>query len=195
MDLELTCGYSKSELETIPIEPIQIGIYGMNMKTLSSHMEFSSYIKIDKNRFGGYITEYCRELTGIKESDLSSIQTPDMKGITERINGLNISKLSTIYSWGNDAFFLSDFYAKCYPDLTNPFNIENCVNLSRVYRNLLGLSVKLSQRNALDYIAPGKYSEFMREMNEHDALDDSMILSKIFIEMQNRLKIDTNANK
>ncbi len=166
-DLEATCWRGrppKGYNEIIEIGAFKINSFGEIVS------QFSSFIKPIVNPI---LSGFCKELTGIKQSDVDRSKTFD-KVITDFLDWIQEEEEDfLLISWGEQdvKFFRSDCILHNIEDTW----IKHCLNAKTYYKKLSGISRQMGLKSALEY----EGLEFDGEA--HRAITDAYNLSKIVI--------------
>jgi len=162
-DLELTCWETREE-HLIP-EIIEIGAVRLDLKSRQVIDEFSTLVKPKMNPV---LSEYCTQLTGIKQSDLKGVgQFPE--AYAHFMNWVGSHHKSVLAAWGND---WSDLTRDCKLhglEIRHTHEIINVKTLFALRHGKMGLDRAMNLLN----------QEFTG--NRHRGLDDSRATSEVLL--------------
>ena len=166
LDLEATCwqGWTKTHNETIEIGAVLIN----DKKKIIS--EFVQFIKPLKNP---NLSEFCKNLTSIKQSDVDNAPYFDEA----------IEKFKTWFSYDKEKYILcswgfydrKQFESHCSIYGLNTDWLENHISLKHQYAKIKNLKRAIGMKNAL------LNEKMTLEGTHHRGIDDARNIAKIFI--------------
>ncbi len=175
IDLEATC----SDDNSIPrheTEIIEIGAVMLNRSTWEMESEYQQFIKPTRHPI---LTDFCTELTTIKQTDVENAAT-----FPEAIISFKEwkSKFShyTFCSWGN--YDKRQFTQDCkFHQIPYPFTPEH-INVKKQFSDYLGVSKAFGMAGALEKLG----LELMG--THHRGIDDARNIAKILRYMKTVIK-------
>lgn len=168
LDIEHTCtnddSIAREERETI-----ELGALLIDTKQFQVLDEFQSLVRPIRHPV---ISEFCAELTGIKQSELKKSE-PFQKVFKDFLNWLPPEDELLLVTWG--AYDLIQINIDCSFHQLTPFSPPNTLNLKQAYRKACKLKKPVGLKKAME-ISFGAYTG-----SHHRALDDARNTAKLFV--------------
>ncbi len=163
LDLEATCWKNRHEQNEI----IEIGALSINdkMETVSEFAEFVKPIIHPK------LSDFCTELTSIKQSDVDFADTFE-KVLTRFWNWIDLEQDYILCSWG--FYDKSQFKKDCLLHGLNTEWLKKHISLKHQYTKILNLRRNIGMVNAL------KNEKLPLDGTHHRGIDDARNIAKIF---------------
>jgi inhibitor of KinA sporulation pathway (predicted exonuclease) len=167
VDLEATC----SEDGAVPrsfMEIIEIGAVMVNHSTWQIDSEFQQFVKPVRNP---YLTEFCTQLTSIKQEDVEKAPTFPEAMINFQ-NWLNKFPNHVFCSWGE--YDRKQFIQDCeFHKVLYPFSSEH-ININKLFSEYLGVSKGYGMAGALLKLG------MTLKGTHHRGIDDARNIASIF---------------
>ncbi|MDJ0618523.1 MAG: 3'-5' exonuclease [Calothrix sp. MO_192.B10] len=170
IDLEATCSKDNS-IPRRQMEIIEIGAVMLNPSTWKIDSEFQQFVK---PIIHPQLTDFCTELTTIKQQDVDAAPTfPEV--ITELKKWIFPFPNYVFCSWGN--YDKNQFIQDCkFHQIPYPFASEHR-NIKQEFSEYLGVSRKFGMAQALQYLG------MELQGTHHRGIDDARNIAAIFRHM------------
>jgi inhibitor of KinA sporulation pathway (predicted exonuclease) len=167
IDLEATCSDDKS-IPRQETEIIEIGAVILNRSTWEVDAEYQQFIKPIRHPI---LTDFCTQLTTIKQTDVENASTFPEAMISFKEWILKFPNY-TFCSWGD--YDKRQFNQDCrFHEIPYPFTPEH-INIKKQFSDYLGVSKAFGMAGALEKLG------FELMGTHHRGIDDARNIAKIF---------------